>query len=813
MSSMKDYKRAVDHFNVPDRVEEVLFAEQKTGTAERRIEKHSAWQKPAMAAAVAAVVGLNVFAVMKIRQETPKLNPGAEGSGQSETQKADLPDLSAFGIDTSAFAFRGSVTVGQEGEWLYQDEMPKYKWQSYRTEGDTAEIMLDETGRFLSYQRLDVTEDTKIDDSEMMDSEAAKERSIELVKAVSGKEPEEMLRSEPNEGSAAGFDSYYYDYAYHLADADCPTDTVQAVLAKDGTVQLVAIDYTCTPADTAPFDAEALRLYTALYPEAAAASFSESPVIDKTFHEVNGTVLGSYLMQAMDKPNEGAMLLVRAEGGDLLTEPVQSDEPAQTDTPDFSALSSNVFFKLGEQEAVPIRGIWPYDTERPAAYCDAYVSDAGEKILTNEWGDLISYQAPENMAVSADHPYDDNELYQKAYDRVQPFAVGASKLILQEKAHMEGYDVFRFFGEGYDGVTVCEVLYEQYTEGTPKSLTVDYADFAYTGVEDHQADLFQQEAERLVAAGKFANANYCWYVSWGGKLYAKYLTEMDGTGKRDRDDCLIVYSEEGQYANQIENTESTNLPPFDSFVNTLTDLGICTADDTFTASAEPYTGGDFGCIFDQQIWGYWFYDREYPHEDWTAYTTDSGMTIVTDTYGNVRRYCGPRKPGDPDKVYNEEEAERLSEFFRQTADANAYTAKQLLAAAYPGTEWSVKPGDSHFYNMVNDLWEMVFTRTENGVETLDKAYFYFDKEGDLDTFACNMIVGAPVPENAAEQFDAEAARILSETPNFSAADPFRGYFDVFGGKTYGFYHFTDSAGSPCMLIVDLDGAAQEAQSE
>lgn len=808
MSSMKDYKRAVDHFNVPDRVEDVLFAEQETGTAERRIEKHSAWQKPAMAAAVAAVVGLNVFAVMKIRQETPKLNPGAEGSGQSETQKADLPDLSAFGIDTSAFAFRGSVLTAQEGEWLYQDEMPKYKWQSYRTEGDTAEIMLDETGRFLSYQRLDVTEDTKIDDSEMMDSEAAKERSLELVKTVSGKEPEEMLLTgEVSEG----IDSYYYNYAYHLEGADCPTDTVSAVLAKDGAVSAVKIDYTCMPENIDAFDAEAMRLYTALYPEAAAASFSESPIIDKTFHEVNGTVLGSYLMQAMDKPNEGAMLLVRAEGGDLLTEPVQSDDSAQTDTPDFSALSSNVFFKLGEQEAVPIRGIWPYDTERPAAYFDAYVSDAGEKILTNEWGDLISYQAPENMAVSADHPYDDNELYQKAYDRVQPFAVGASKLILQEKAHMEGYDVFRFFGEGYDGVTVCELLYEQYTEGTPKSLTVDYADFNYPGVEDHQADLFQQEAERLVAEGKFANANYCWYVSWGGRLYAKYLTEMDKTGKRDRDDCLIVYSEEGQYANQIDDTDkpvitdSTSLSPFDSFVNTLTDMGICTGSETFTAEAEPYTGGEFGCVLDQQIWGYWLYDTPRPHEDWTAYTAADGMQIVTDANGIVRRFCAARRPGNPEEAYDAAEAERLAEFFRQTADTNAYTARKILNAVFPGYEWSIQPEDSHFFNMSNDIWEMVFTRTENGAEAKDKAYFYFDKDGNLDTFVYNMPIVSQVDDTLSAMFDAEAARLLSEKLQMPDAKPVREYVDTFGGSIYGIYQFTDNAGSPARLIVDLNG--------
>ena len=777
MSSMKDYKNAVDRMQVSDRVEQELFAEAENGGT-RRIVKHSAWQKPVAAAAVAAVVGLNVFAVMKLRQDAGTLLPGKSGSSAAETAETgiDLPDLSAYGIDTDAFAYAGEYKKPGDAEWFYKSDLPNYTMNHYINR-DADEIDLDDEGRFVRYLRvkeIEPLEDGAASDIDLTQTAIAFMETVLEDGAVLKEDGRQFNLGQYDYETPSPNAPELYLFTCSFTRQNGANGTASVLLAETGTVWVSTIIYYEKVEDEAPYRAEAERLIR----ENFDPDYSISPSSQAIWYKkLSGEIYGFWMYEEHE-------LLVCASNpdADLISEETQL----------FPALSDNVFTLdyVGED---PLRNvIWCYSSDLPAQTYYMYrCAKTEEEVYTDAQGRITRYLAP-NPAAAAIIP-DADALSRKA-EQLAKDVTGAAKLGLYQAAESDvsdAYTVYRYFAFNEDDEIFAEVMIELTADGTVRTYLADYLDWDGAQITDAQAAAFQQEADRLVAEGRYENADYCWYVACGGKVYAKYLPEMPNPRSRMTGIMPLIVSLDEPVDDEPVKTLSPSALSIELYMNG-TD---------FVKSETPYTGGEQGCINDMQINGYWGYDAARPTEEWTEYVHTDGMRIVTDASGNIRRMFGKRKANDPNKTYTNEEIAQREETFRRGAESYIRDAQKILAAAYPGTTWDVDM--STIWDMNVSLFEIIFVRTENGAETYDKAFFYFDQDGDIDTFTCDMVeVGAHVPAGAQAAFDEEAARILNEVYNVPAENIEGKYFDLFGGSTYGFYSFTDNEGSERVLIVD-----------
>lgn len=760
MSNMKDYKNAMDRINAPDTIEQALFADaENNGT--RRIEKHSAWQKPVAAAAVAAVVGLNVFAVMKLRQDAPTLKPGMEGSSQVTelSEHPDLPDLSAWGIDISEFTFTGIDTVEAAGEWLYAGDKPQHIYRRWENaDGDA--IDFDEHGRFVNYIRKKAVGDETIADPDDILQNVKKYADAVLPESTVVNDS--MFNTQTVDQALSDGDALAYEYDRDFTLPDGIAGRLNTTLSINGTIWESHITYHAPLELSVPYSAyetEAIRLISEKYGVKVTADD-----LQMELEEIGGKIYGILY-------NSNTLIVCPSEeNGNVIT----------AKEPDFSAVSASTF-TLNSTCVQPLTGIWSYESEIPTETWTLYRSETEEEVYLDEAGRIVRYIAT-NIPASSEANDEQNIL--KAEQLIANLT-GCVKTEL----FMNVSGNYCFFALNEKDEIFAEAQAEYMQDGRLRLLMIDYTDWDGTAVTDEQAAAFDAEAQRLVAADKYTtsmgdhlNANYCWYVTCGGKVYAKYVDKRDENGARYFAGTPLIV--------RVEN-------PIDRFAEA---LSIYTND--FKKDNAPYTGGEYGCVHDQQLSGYWLYQTERPAEDWITYINSEGAMIVTDQNGNIRRFFTPQVPGDPDEILTAEEIARREEMLTRSSNTEA---QRILAAAFPHTTWSIKPEDANIWDMDATLYQMIYTRTENGAETTDKAYLYFDQYGNLSALTCNMAVGAQVPESAVAQFDAEAARILSEKFNLGADSIISKYFDVFGGKTYGFYQFETGVGETT-LIVDLEQA-------
>ena len=777
MSSMKDYKNAVDRMQVSDRVEQELFAEAENGGT-RRIVKHSAWQKPVAAAAVAAVVGLNVFAVMKLRQDAGTLLPGKSGSSAAETAEtgSDLPDLSAYGIDTDAFAYAGECKKPGDAEWLYKSDLPDYTLNHYINR-DADEIDLDDEGRFVRYLRvkeIEPLEDGAASDIDPMQTAIAFAETVLEDGAVLKEDGRRFNLGQYDYETPSPNAPELYLFTCSFARQNGANGTASVLLTETGTVWASTMIYYEKVEDEAPYREEAERLIR----ENFDPDYSISPSSQALWYKkLSGEIYGFWMYEEHE-------LLVCASNPDA--------DLISAEAHNFPALSDNVFTLdyVGED---PLRNvIWCYSSDLPAQTYYMYRCDkTEEEVYTDAQGRITRYLAP-NLAAAAIIP-DADALSRKA-EQLAKDVTGAAKveaLGSPETTETGSYGEYKYMALNEDDEIFAEVMVELMGDGGVRTYLADYIDWDGAAVTDEQAAAFQQEADRLVAEGKYESAGYCWYVSCGEQVYAKYLPAKPENDSRMQAGTSLIVSLNEPVVDEPVKTLSPSALSIELYMNG-TD---------FVKSETPYTGGEQGCINDMQVWGYWGYDTAYPSEEWTEYVHADGMRIVADPYGNIRRMFNKRKANDPNKTYTNEEIAQREETFRRSVDIYIRDAQAILAAAYPGTTWTVD--QSAIWDMNVSLFEIIFVRTENGAETYDKAFFYFDQDGDIDTFASNLVeVGAHVPAGAQAAFDEEAARILNEVYNVPAENIESKYFDLFGGSTYGIYTFTDNEGSERVLIVD-----------
>ena len=106
-------------------------------------------RKALWAAAIAAVVGLNVFAVTEIR----KAMRTAPQTADTDTVQypAKLPDLSAFGVDMTSFAMQNNPYTDDHQfddayQWFYLGSRPTESWTLYENK-DGARLVFDRQAR------------------------------------------------------------------------------------------------------------------------------------------------------------------------------------------------------------------------------------------------------------------------------------------------------------------------------------------------------------------------------------------------------------------------------------------------------------------------------------------------------------------------------------------------------------------------------------------------------------------------------------------------------------------------------------------
>lgn len=408
MNDMKNYQRAMDKLRVSDRVKEDLFRELDAEQETRRIVKHSAWQKPAAAAAVAAVVGLNVFALMKLRSDVP-VNPG-NSQGDFEPVDVELPDLSEFGIDTSTFAqqqtpYTDSEQLDLTYRWEYTEEKPRENWTQYKNEAG-ALLVYDAQGRFRRFFNVpeiaEQLDSEPVEDAQQIDETIL--RFLQKTMPEQAFDPEEVYTIRT--GSETGYENLGIT---QLSNGGWAKYT----LNNDAEVCSVKVDLYDTPANSdfsiEEYNAAAEKLIGVI------ADDGTGEITDRRFVIFDGKILGMYQILLGERSNEGTEdeevsygnfgFLISPEYT-LPEKPEETDQPKETEPndillPDLSAYGIDTAeFTLLNESQVPLDGEWFYEGEpQPQVKMTVFQNPAGDTITLDNCGRLISYQRKDTQPI------------------------------------------------------------------------------------------------------------------------------------------------------------------------------------------------------------------------------------------------------------------------------------------------------------------------------------------------------------------------------------------------------------------------------
>lgn len=251
--------------------------------------------KAVWAAAIAAVIGLNVFAVMQLRGSIR--NPGATTVVYPEK----LPDLTAFGVDNS-FELRESPYVDDDQfdsayQWYYAGSRPFENWALYENK-DGAQLIYDRQGKLRRFfNRPEIAGVRYTDEYDFADTAPLSQTARDFIRTVL---PEEAAAAD----DISLVLSYYGDEGGQFKDLSEISDGwVTIAVTKECEVQLLTVSHENSAPEPPASEKRAIDKAAEKLIKAIAYE-GKGDIIAKRYVLINGRYYGAFdvLMGRDDDP-------------------------------------------------------------------------------------------------------------------------------------------------------------------------------------------------------------------------------------------------------------------------------------------------------------------------------------------------------------------------------------------------------------------------------------------------------------------------------------------------------------------------------
>ena len=262
---------------------------------EKRPIRHilNARHKALWAAAIAAVVGLNIFAVMQLRGSfrTPGTSPAV--------YPESLPDLSAFGIDNSfelkSTGYTDDDQFDSAYRWYYEGARPTESWTLYENK-DGAQLVYDRQGRLRRFFNRPEIRDLLYAGG---DQEQTDFVGLPDTTGLSQTARDFMRTLFPDDPAADGIsifqnwvaDDYYYSDFIELSDSSFGSIYV----TEESEIQKMHISRNLGDMETEPSNSEKKRIEKAAKKLIKAVAYEgEGEITEQHYQIINGKYYGFF---------------------------------------------------------------------------------------------------------------------------------------------------------------------------------------------------------------------------------------------------------------------------------------------------------------------------------------------------------------------------------------------------------------------------------------------------------------------------------------------------------------------------------------